>query len=89
MELNLSDEQADELRDLLDQVLGDLGYEISATDNARFRSGLRTRRTTIVEIRELLGAGGERAAEPKYRLESNTYTMSPIALEEELAHPGD
>ena len=79
MKLLLSDEQADELRIALDQVLSDLGYEIAATDNPTYRGGLRARRELLVATRRQLGAVGAVDAGDLLR---------PIALEEELAHPG-
>jgi hypothetical protein len=56
MELNLSDEEVDELRVLLDQAIRDLSPEIAGTDNPAYRSGLRGRRELLREIRGRLGA---------------------------------
>ncbi len=55
MTLQLSDEQAAELRSLLDAALRDLSHEIAATDNADFRSGLRQNREVLESVRHGLG----------------------------------
>jgi len=55
MTLQLSDEQAAELRSLLDGALRDLSHEIAATDNADFRTGLRHSREVLKGVRHGLG----------------------------------
>jgi hypothetical protein len=79
MKLFLSDEQSNELRTALDQVLSDLGFEIAATDNPTYRDGLRARRELLVATRRQLEAVAVEAED----------LPRPRALEEELAHPGD
>jgi hypothetical protein len=55
MELNLTEEEADELRVLLDQAIRDLSPEIAGTDNPTYRSGLRERRERLRHVRGRLG----------------------------------
>jgi hypothetical protein len=50
MELELTDDQASELRMLLDGALGELSHEIADTDNPQFRQGLRDRRVALEAI---------------------------------------
>jgi hypothetical protein len=54
--LDLSREQTDELRSLLDEVLGDLSAEIAATENPTYRSSLGHRRSLLIDIRDRLDA---------------------------------
>jgi len=56
--LTLDDLQADELRALLDQALGDLSYEITATDNPSYRAALRQRREALAAARAQLDHHG-------------------------------
>ena len=56
MNLDLSREQADELRSLLAEVLGDLSAEIAATENPTYRSALARRRSLLSDIRAQLDA---------------------------------
>lgn len=56
MQIDLSFDEAQELRQLLDSTLGDLSHEIAATDNRSFRSDLRERRVRLLAIRDSLGA---------------------------------
>jgi hypothetical protein len=56
VDLQLSDDQAQELRTLLDGALGDLSHEIAATDNAEYRLRLRERRDLLTAIRSGLEA---------------------------------
>ena len=56
MNLDLSREQTDELRSLLDEVLGDLSAEIAATENPTYRSSLGHRRALLTAIRAQLDA---------------------------------
>ncbi len=58
MRIELTDEQAADLRDLLQGALGDLSSEIAATDNFEYREGLRARRASLQGVLELLGAQG-------------------------------
>jgi len=58
MRIELTDEQAADLRELLQETLGDLSSEIAATDNAAYREGLRRRRASLESVLDLLGAQG-------------------------------
>ena len=55
MRIDLSDEQATNLRDLLQTSLSDLSAEIAGTDNAGYREGLRTRRASLQAVLAQLG----------------------------------
>jgi len=57
MELTLTDEEATELRDLLDGSLGDLSSEIADTDNPSFRLALKQRRVHLQAVRARLAGG--------------------------------
>ena len=57
MQIELTDDESSELRLLLDEALRDLSHEIADTDNARFRQGLRHRRTALSAISHQLGPG--------------------------------
>lgn len=48
--LVLTDEQAAELKSLLDGSLGDMSVEIADTDNSRFRASLMQRRQQLTEV---------------------------------------
>lgn len=50
MHIELTDGQAEVLRDLLRGALADLSSEIAATDNAGYREGLRTRRQSLETV---------------------------------------
>jgi hypothetical protein len=63
MELSLDDKQAEELRRLLTQVLGDLSSEIAATDNPEFRRSLRERRDLLHMIGVQLESAPQEAIE--------------------------
>ena len=58
MELTLTDEEATELRDLLDGSLGDLSSEIADTDNPGYRLALKERRTRLQAVRARLDSAG-------------------------------
>jgi hypothetical protein len=77
MKLVLTNEQAQELRALLEGSLRDMSHEIAATDNAVYRSGLFARRQLVSEIADQLGHLLVEAAGPDGEV-----------LERELAHPG-
>jgi len=62
MDLTLTDDEANELRDLLDGSLGDLSSEIADTDNPSYRLALKERRTRLQAVRARLGEVGESAA---------------------------
>ena len=55
MQLDLSDEEADALRTLLDRHVGDMYAEISHTDNPSFRAQLRDERALLQAVRAKLG----------------------------------
>lgn len=50
MLIEISEEQARELHELLESSLGDLSSEIAGTDNAEYRQGLRQRRTVLESV---------------------------------------
>lgn len=56
-ELRIDEEQAEELRAVLDEVLGDISTEIADTDNSEYRLILRGRQGRLRSIREKLGSG--------------------------------
>ncbi len=58
MELTLTDEEASELRDLLDGTLGDLSTEIADTDNAGYRVALKERRERLRSVQGKLAVVG-------------------------------
>jgi hypothetical protein len=55
MDIHLTDEQADELRETIDGALDDLSTEIAATDNPSYRALLNRRRTLLRDTRATLG----------------------------------
>jgi hypothetical protein len=55
MILDLSDELAEELRDTLGQVVGDMSSEIADTDNPAYRRGLEARREKLRSVISQLG----------------------------------
>jgi hypothetical protein len=55
MNVELNDEEAAELRAVLDGVLGELSSEIADTDNASFRVALVRRRDLIRDVHLRLG----------------------------------
>jgi len=59
MRIELTDQQAADLGDLLRGALGDLSVEIAATDNAEYRKGLRERQASLQSVLVLLGTEGE------------------------------
>lgn len=56
MQLNLSPEEARELRELLAAALSDLRSEIHHTDASEFRDRLLSRQRLLLGLREQLGA---------------------------------
>lgn len=80
MNLTLTAEQADELRDLLQVTLRELTHEIAATDNARFRALLSARRARLAELNATLC---------RQLLVPAVIDDSGDALLRELARPGD
>jgi riboflavin biosynthesis pyrimidine reductase len=55
--LELDDQQAEVLRTVLDEVLGELSSEIADTDNASFRISLANRRDVVHGLRAKLDGG--------------------------------
>ncbi len=64
MRIELTDEEAMDLAELLRGALGELSTEIAATDNAGYRDRLRSRRVSLeavlgkVDAAAAAGAGG-------------------------------
>ncbi len=56
MKIELNEQEADELRTLLDATLGDLSAEIADTDDKSYREGLKERRERLRSLRSKLGA---------------------------------
>jgi predicted aconitase len=54
MIVDLSQELAEELRDTLDQVIGEMSGEIADTDNPAFRRDLESRRERLRSVRSQL-----------------------------------
>lgn len=50
MQIDLTEEEATDLGDLLRGALGELSTEIAATDNAGYRDGLRARRVSLEAV---------------------------------------
>jgi len=57
MQIELTDDQRTDLRDLLQVTLGDMSSEIAGTDNASYREGLRHRRASLEGVLAQLGEG--------------------------------
>ncbi|MGP0109820.1 MAG: hypothetical protein ACLPR9_13350 [Acidimicrobiales bacterium] len=55
MILNLSESLAEELRQTLEEVVGDMSSEIADTDNPIYRKQLQARRERLAAIRAELG----------------------------------
>jgi hypothetical protein len=55
MHIDLSDEQADALRTVLDITMRDLSYEIASADLPTFRLTLRRQRATLQPILDAVG----------------------------------
>lgn len=79
MLIELSSEQAAELRTLLESALGDLSFEIAATDSHAFRVSLEARRERLNEVLTRL---------KRPPVSASTFG-APTGLLEELEHPGD
>lgn len=50
MDISLTDDEAGELKELLEQTLGDLSPEIADTDNVDYRRMLRNRRELLESV---------------------------------------
>ena len=81
MNLTLTKEQGTELQALLEAADSDLGYEITATDNATYRAGLMYQRHVLTEILNEL----------RLLVAADPAPISPRApaLHEELTHSAD
>jgi hypothetical protein len=55
MQIEITDDEAALLRELLDVTCRDLSYEIAATDNSTFRAGLRSRRDAFSRLLDAVG----------------------------------
>lgn len=64
MQLTLDAQEAELLRRILRNYLGDLRYEIADTDNSRFRSGLQEERGQLEAILRRLSTPGTPQAPP-------------------------
>ncbi len=53
--LELDDKQQEILKEILDNTVGDMRYEIADTDNSVFKDNLKERRDAVVVILEKLG----------------------------------
>jgi hypothetical protein len=80
MHLELTIEQAQALNRLLEQSLRELSHEISATDNAEFRTDLSSYRDRLVEVTGALS---------RMVTETPGFSLMPSGLVQELTHPGD
>lgn len=83
MNLRLTQEQAEDLADLLGTCLSDLSVEIADTDNPDYRGGLKARRQRLAQVTEELR--GLLAAEPAA---SRVDLGISEELEIEESHPG-
>lgn len=64
MQLTLDAQEAELLRRILRNYLGDLRYEIADTDNSRFRAGLQEERDRLEAILQRLSSPGTPQAPP-------------------------
>ncbi len=56
--LELTEDQAETLREVLDHVLSELRMEIADTDRKTFRDHLKTRKEHLLGVAEALDAAG-------------------------------
>jgi hypothetical protein len=63
MHMELTEEQASDLRELLRESLSDMSVEIAATDNVEYRKGLRAQRASLEAVLAQLGGVPDSAAE--------------------------
>jgi hypothetical protein len=54
MQLELTDEAADDLKDVLDSTISDLSPEIAGTDNYEYRELLKAKRERLQALRAQL-----------------------------------
>ena len=57
IEINLSEEDAEIIIEILDNYLSDLSMEITDTDSMDFREKLKSRRTSIQRVLKILREG--------------------------------
>ena len=62
MTIELDEQQAEALTELLRGALGDLSAEIAGTDNAGYRDGLRARRASLEGVLAAVDSARERMA---------------------------
>ncbi len=55
VQIDLTDDQAGLLREILDSAYRDLRYEIVDTDNAGYKANLRTRETSLRALLDAVG----------------------------------
>ncbi len=55
MQVEVTDEQAELLRELLDIALHELNFEIASADLPSYRESLRQRRTTVQSVLDMVG----------------------------------
>jgi len=83
MKLDITTEQAYEMRELLGQTLRDMSHQIAATENPEDRAKLTTRRRSLTQMAEavdgllVVDAGS-----------TGTISTDAEELVRELAHPG-
>jgi hypothetical protein len=77
VKLELTEEQAEELKALLEGALREMSHEIAATDNPEYRSALNGRRQILTAVADALQHPAE------------TSSHGADALTRELSHPGD
>lgn len=54
--LDLTDAEADILKEALQSMLKNLSYEIADTDSKDFRDGLKARRDVLVKVQQALSS---------------------------------
>ncbi len=54
--LELADDEAVLLSEVLESTLSNLSYEISDTDTKEFRDGLKAKRDVLVKVKEALAS---------------------------------
>ena len=57
--LELADDEALLLSEVLESTLSNLSYEISDTDTKEFRDGLKAKRDVLVKVKEALASAIE------------------------------
>jgi len=57
IQLDISDEEAGTLREVLESAVSDLGYEIGNTDAKDYRDGLKAKQALLRRVLEQLPGG--------------------------------